>query len=250
MLSPTSVEVTRPDGQTYVLSGEKITIAVGGQPSVPSEEQIPGAGLGIDSDGFFALETQPARVAVVGAGYIAVELAGIFNALGTETHLLVRGETVLRTFDPVLQDTLTPWLEKTGVNLHRSTHVTRVEGTKGGPLTVHTDNGPPIEVDVLLWAIGRHASTKGLGLEEVGVKLDKKGDVVVDEYQNSNVPGIYAIGDVQGKWLLTPVAIAAGRRLSNRLFGPEKFKNDKLSYDDIPTVVFSCVLRLYRGCMY
>ncbi len=75
------------------------------------------------------------------------------------------------------------------MNLHRSTHVTRVEGTKGGPLTVHTDNGPPIEVDVLLWAIGRHASTKGLGLEEVGVKLDKKGDVVVDEYQNSNVPG-------------------------------------------------------------
>ena len=233
-----------------MFSGEKITIAVGGQPSVPSEEQIPGAGLGIDSDGFFALETQPARVAVVGAGYIAVELAGIFNALGTETHLLVRGETVLRTFDPILQDTLTPWLEKTGVNLHRSTHVTRVEGVKGGPLTVHTDNGPPIEVDVLLWAIGRHASTKGLGLEEVGVKLDKKGDVVVDEYQNSNVPGIYAIGDVQGKWLLTPVAIAAGRRLSNRLFGPEKFKNDKLSYDDIPTVVFSCVPFLYHGCMY
>ncbi|KJA15948.1 hypothetical protein HYPSUDRAFT_47907 [Hypholoma sublateritium FD-334 SS-4] len=239
VLSPTSVEVTRPDGATYVLAGAQITVAVGGQPSVPSEAQIPGAGLGIDSDGFFALETQPARVAVVGAGYIAVELAGIFNALGTETHLLVRGDTVLRTFDPVLQDTLTPWLETTGVHLHRRTHVTRVEGAAGGPLTVHTDSGPPIEVDVLLWAIGRHASTKGLGLEEVGVELDGKGDVVVDEYQNSNVPGISAIGDVQGKWLLTPVAIAAGRRLANRLFGPEKFKNDKLSYDDIPTVVFS-----------
>ena len=93
----------------------------------------------------------------------------------------------------------------------------------------------------MVWAIGRHANTEALGLEELGVELDKKGDVVVDEFQNSRVPGVYAIGDVQGKALLTPVAIAAGRRLSNRLFGPEKFKNDKLSYENIPTVVFSLV---------
>ncbi|KAF9555554.1 glutathione reductase [Agrocybe pediades] len=233
------VEVTKPDGQTYVITADNICIAVGGQPTIPSEEEIPGASLGIDSDGFFDLPEQPRRVAIVGAGYIAIELAGIFNALGTETHLLIRGDTVLRTFDPTIQEALTPWMEKTGVHLHKRTHVTKVEGEKGGPLTVHTDNGEKVEVDVLLWAIGRHANTKGLGLEELGVKLDKKGDVVVDEYQNSNVPGITAIGDVQGKWLLTPVAIAAGRRLSNRLFGPEKFKNDKLSYEDIPTVVFS-----------
>ncbi|PPQ77586.1 hypothetical protein CVT25_011378 [Psilocybe cyanescens] len=240
LISKNEVEVTRPDGQgTYVLKGDNICITVGGQPTVPTEDQIPGAGLGIDSDGFFDLEEQPRRVAVVGAGYIAVELAGIFNALGTETHLLIRGETVLRTFDPTLQETLTPWMEKSGVHLHKQTHVTKVEGEKGGPLTVHTDKGEKIEVDVLLWAIGRHASTKGLGLEKVGVETDKKGDVVVDEYQNSSVKGITAIGDVQGKWLLTPVAIDAGRRLSNRLFGPEKFKNDKLSYDNIPTVVFS-----------
>ena len=178
-------------------------------------------------------------MAVIGAGYIAVELAGIFHTLGTETHLLIRGDTVLRTFDPMLQETLTPWMEKTGVHLHKQTHVTRVEGECGGPLTVHTDRGEKVEVDVVLWAIGRHANTEGLGLEAIGVELDHKRDVVVDEYQNSNVPGISAIGDVQGKYLLTPVAIAAGRRLSNRLFGPEKFKNDKLSYEDIPTVVFS-----------
>lgn len=239
LLSATQVEVKKPDGNTYVLTADNICVAVGGQPTVPSDEEIPGASLGIDSDGFFDLAEQPKRVAVVGAGYIAVELAGIFNALGTETHLLIRGETVLRTFDPTIQETLTPWMEKTGVHLHKSTHVTKVEGEKGGPLTVHTDNGEKVEVDVLLWAIGRHASTKGLGLEEIGVKLDKKGDVVVDEYQNSSVPSIKAIGDVQGKWLLTPVAIAAGRRLSNRLFGPEKFKDDKLSYENIPTVVFS-----------
>ncbi|KDR81870.1 hypothetical protein GALMADRAFT_240124 [Galerina marginata CBS 339.88] len=239
LVSKNEVEVTKPDGGKYVLKGDNICIAVGGEPTKPSDEEIPGASLGIDSDGFFDLEDQPKRVAVIGAGYIAVELAGIFNALHTETHLLIRGDTVLRTFDPTIQETLTPWMEKSGVHLHKQTRVTRVEGTKGGPLTVITDRGVKIEVDVVLWAIGRHASTKGMGLEEQGVKLDKKGDVVVDEFQNSSVPGITSIGDVQGKWLLTPVAIAAGRRLSNRVFGPEKFKGDKLSYVDIPTVVFS-----------
>lgn len=238
--SPTSVEVTLPDGKgKYTLHADKICVAVGGRPVIPSDEEIPGASKGIDSDGFFDLPEQPKRVAVIGAGYIAVELAGIFNALGTETHLVIRGETVLRTFDPTLQETLTPWMEKSGVKLHKKSHVTKVEGERGQTLTVHTDNGEKIDVDVVLWAIGRKANTQGLGLEEIGVKLDKKGDVVVDEYQNSSVEGITAIGDVQGKWLLTPVAIAAGRRLSNRLFGPEKFKDDKLSYVDIPTVVFS-----------
>jgi glutathione reductase (NADPH) len=240
LLSPTEVEVTLPDGKgTYVLKADNICIAVGGHPIIPSDDKIPGASLGIDSDGFFDLEEQPKRVAVIGAGYIAVELAGIFNALGTETHLLIRGETVLRTFDPTLQEVLTPWMEKTGMHLHKKTNVTRIEGEKGKTLTVHTDKGEKIEVDVVLWAIGRESKTKGMDLEEVGVKLDAKGDVIVDDYQNSSVKGITSIGDAQGKWLLTPVAIAAGRRLSNRLFGPEKMKNDKLSYADIPTVVFS-----------
>lgn len=242
LVSPTEVEVTLPEGKgKYILKADKICVAVGGRPIIPSDSEIPGASLGIDSDGFFDLEEQPKRVAVIGAGYIAVELAGIFNALGTETHLLIRGDTVLRTFDPTIQETLTPWMEKTGVNLHRQTQVTRVEGARGQVLTVHTNKGEKIEVDVLLWAIGRKANTDGLGLEELGVALDKKGDITVDEYQNSNVPGILSIGDVTGKWLLTPVAIAAGRRLANRLFGPEQFKNDKLSYEDIPTVVFSYV---------
>lgn len=243
--SPNTVEVTLPDGKgKYTLTADHITIAVGGQPTIPSDEKIPGASLGIDSDGFFALESQPKRVAVVGAGYIAVELAGIFNALGSETHLVIRGETVLRTFDPAIQETLTPWMEHTGVKIHKSSNVTRVDGAKGQTLTVTTDKGEKIEVDTVLWAIGRHPSTKGLGLEETGVKLDDRGDIVVDDYQNTNVKNVYAIGDVQGKWLLTPVAIAAGRRLSNRLFGPEQYKNEKLDYDNIPTVVFSWVFFL------
>lgn len=243
LTSANTVEVTLPDGKgKYTLNTDKICIAVGGHPIIPSDDKIPGASLGIDSDGFFDLEEQPKRVAVIGAGYIAVELAGVFNSLGTETHMVIRGETVLRTFDNTLQETLTPWMEKTGVKIHKTSNVTKVEGVKGQTLTVHTDKGEKIEVDTVLWAIGREAETKGLGLEELGVKVDAKGNVVVDEYQNSTVDGVYAIGDVQGKALLTPVAIAAGRRLSNRLFGPEKFKDDKLSYDNIPTVVFSYVL--------
>ncbi|KAF8877675.1 glutathione reductase [Infundibulicybe gibba] len=240
LTSPNTVEVTLPDNKgKYTLHADKICIATGNQPTVPSDEEIPGASLGIASDDFFDLVEQPKRVVVVGAGYIAVELAGIVNALGSETHLIIRGETVLRTFDPAIQEVLTPWMEKTGMNIHKMSKVVRVEGQKGQTLTVHTNKGEKIEVDVLLWAIGRHANTQGMGLEELGVKLDAKGDVVVDEYQNSSVDGVLAIGDVQGKVLVTPVAIAAGQRLSNRLFGPEKFKNDKLSYEDISTVVFS-----------
>lgn len=239
LTSKNTVEVTRPDGQKYTLTTDKICIAVGGHPTKPSDEKIPGASLGIDSDGFFDLEEQPKRVVVVGAGYIAVELAGVFNSLGTETHMVIRGETVLRTFDHSLQEVLTPWMEHTGIKLHKKSTVVRVEGEKGKTLTVVTDQGERIEADTVLWAIGRSPSTQGMGLEDLGIKLDEKGDVVVDEYQNTSVEGITAIGDVQGKALLTPVAIAAGRRLSNRLFGPEKFKNDKLSYENIPTVVFS-----------
>lgn len=240
VLSPTQVEVTTPSGEKYVLNTDHIVVATGGRPTIPKDEDIPGASQGINSDGFFDLEQQPKRVAVVGAGYIAVELAGVFNTLGSEVHMFIRGETVLRTFDPAIQETLTNWMEKTGVNFHRGSHVVRVEGQKSqGPITIVTDKGEKVEVDELLWAIGLHANTEGLGLEELGVKLDKKGDVITDDYQNSSVPGILSIGDVQGRVLLTPVAIAAGRRLSNRLFGPEKFKNDKLDYENIPTVVFS-----------
>ncbi|TDL27662.1 glutathione reductase, partial [Rickenella mellea] len=238
-LSPTTVQVTRPDGTKYEMSSKNICVAVGGLPTKPSDKDIPGASLGIDSDGFFALEQQPKRVAVVGAGYIAVELAGIFHTLGSETHLIIRKDKVLRTFDPIIQDTLTAWMEHTGVNIHKSSQVTKVEGAPGQTLTVHTDKGEKLEVDVLLWAIGRHTKTDNLGLEQAGLKTNEKGDFVVDEYQNTNVKGIYAIGDCAGKALLTPVAIAAGRRLSNRLFGGEKFKNDKLDYENIPTVVFA-----------
>ena len=239
LTSPTSIEIKREDGSTYSISTDKVIVATGGRPVIPSDDQIPGASLGIDSDGFFALEDQPKRVAVVGAGYIAIELAGVLNTLGSETHLVVRRDKILRNFDPSLQDVLLPWMQHTGINFHGNTSIVKVEGQRGGPLTVHLSTGKTVEVDTVLWATGRIANTDDLGLEDVGVKLDKAGNVVVDEWQETNVKGIFSIGDVQGKALLTPVAIAAGRRLSNRLYGGEKFKNDKLDYQNIPTVVFS-----------
>jgi glutathione reductase (NADPH) len=126
------------------------------------------------------------------------------------------------------------------MNVHKKSNVKKVEKLPSGRLAVHIDSlDKPVEADVLLWAIGRHANTEQLGLDAAGVKMDKKGDIVVDEWQATSAENIYAVGDVGGKALLTPVAIAAGRRLSNRLFGGEQFKDDKLSYDNIPSVVFS-----------
>ena len=239
-----TVEVARDNGEKYELKTKNVFLAVGGRPVIPSDNEIPGASLGIDSDGFFDLEQQPKSVAVVGAGYIAVELAGIFHTLGTETHLLIRGDNVLRKFDQDLQSTLTNWMENTGVNIHKHTDVVKIEGEKkGGPVTIHTKAGDVIKADLLLWAIGRKANTGDVGLNNVGVKMKENGDIAVDEYQTSSVPNIFALGDASGEMLLTPVAIAAGRRLANRLFGPPKFKNQKLDYSNIPTVVFACVKR-------
>jgi len=232
-------ETGKLDAGTLTVKGKRICIATGGRPTIPSDKDIPGASLGIDSDGFFALREQPKRVAVVGAGYIAVELAGVLNTLGSQTHLIIRHDTFLRTFDPIISETLQEYMGNTGLNVHQKTNIKRVEGKAGGPLTLHLDKGEPLEVDALIWAIGRRPNTDDLGLEQAGVKTDKSGNIIVDEWQNTNVDTVHALGDVAGKALLTPVAIAAGRRLSNRLYGPEHLKQDKLSYELIPTVVFS-----------
>jgi len=231
-------ETGKLDAGTLTVKGKRICIATGGRPTIPSDKDIPGASLGIDSDGFFALREQPKRVAVVGAGYIAVELAGVLNTLGSQTHLIIRHDTFLRTFDPIISETLQEYMGNTGLNVHQKTNIKRVEGKAGGPLTLHLDKGEPLEVDALIWAIGRRPNTDDLGLEQAGVKTDKSGNIIVDEWQNTNVDTVHALGDVAGKALLTPVAIAAGRRLSNRLYGPEHLKQDKLSYELIPTVVF------------
>ncbi|PWN90045.1 putative GLR1-glutathione reductase [Acaromyces ingoldii] len=227
-------------GGTHKIQGDHICIATGGRPVIPSDKDVPGASLGITSDGFFDLREQPKRVAVVGAGYIAVELAGVFNTLGTETHLLIRQDQFLRNFDPIIHETLQEYMGNTGLNVHKKTNVKKVTGSKGGPLTLELDTGKTLEVDCLLWAVGRRPNTDNLGLEAAGVKTDDKGNIVVDKFQQTNVQNITSLGDVAGKALLTPVAIAAGRRLSNRLYGPEDVRGkDFLDYENIPTVVFS-----------
>lgn len=232
--------VTGEDGlmEEVTISADHIMIAAGGSPTIPSDDEVPGASLGIDSDGFFALRKQPARALVIGAGYIAVELAGTFNSLGTETHLSIRHDSFLRNFDSIIGDTIKGCMESSGLKIHPRTNVKKIEGQRGGPLDVHFCNGEKVQVDCVLWAIGRHPNVKNLGLETVGIKTDTTG-IVADEYQNTNVEGIYSLGDIAGKAELTPVAIAAGRRLSNRLFGPPKFANDHLDYNNIPTAIFS-----------
>jgi len=172
----------------------------------------------------------------VGAGYIAVELAGILNALGSEVHLAIRHQMFLRTFDSILRETLFEEMKTAGVHLVTNVEAKQVE-LVNSKKTVHFSNGHSVsDVDVVLWAIGR-APLVDINLDKVGVKLDTFGSVAVDEYQNTSASQIYSVGDVCGKQLLTPVAIAAGRRLSDRLFGGKA--DSKLNYDDVPTVIFS-----------
>ncbi|MEC9405882.1 MAG: glutathione-disulfide reductase [Pseudomonadota bacterium] len=213
--------------------GEHVLIAVGGRPERPD---IPGAELGIDSDGFFALEERPARVAVIGAGYIAVELAGILQALGTETSLLYRRDTVLRDFDAMLGPLLVEAMTSQGVRMMGNTVVSRIEQV-GEELHVDYGGPEPLRVEQVLWAVGRRPVTDTLDLPAAGVESDARGFVPVDPYQNTNQPGVYAVGDVTGGPALTPVAIAAGRRLADRIFGGQADRH--LDMRMIPTVVFS-----------
>ncbi|KAF4990710.1 hypothetical protein FGRMN_8314 [Fusarium graminum] len=242
LVSKNQAEVTLDDNSKVLVNAKKILVAVGGKPTIPPE--IPGAEYGTNSDGFFDISTQPKKVAIVGAGYIAVEFAGMFNALGTETHLFIRHDTFLRNFDPMIQEAVTKEYERLGVKLHKRSQASKVEKDSNGKLTVtyKDDQGNESvvsDVDNLIWAIGRTPETNGIGLEEAGVKLTDKGYIVVDEFQNTAVDNIYALGDVTGEVELTPVAIAAGRRLAHRLFGGPEFSNLKLDYKNVPSVVFS-----------
>ncbi len=228
------------DSKTIEVNGEHYTadnilIATGGAATIPN---IPGAEHGIDSDGFFALAEQPKRVAVVGAGYIAVEVAGVLQALGSDTHLFVRKHAPLRNFDPMLSEALMESMAIDGPKLH--THSTPESVTKNsdGSLTLKIENGESYDVDCLIWAIGRHPSTGSIGLENTKVELDAKGYVITDEQQNTTDAGIYCVGDIMaGGVELTPVAVKAGRLLSERLFNG--MTDAKMDYNLIPTVVFS-----------
>jgi len=216
-------------------SADHIVIAVGGYPTLPD---LPGADLGITSDGFFALTELPRRVAVVGSGYIAVELAGVLNALGADVTLLLRRETLLRGFDAMLRESLMEEMLNAGIGILAGTQVVSVDRQGDGSLCIECSNGQRLEgFDQLIWAIGRTPATANLNLAAAGIETDAAGFIPSNTYEESNVPGIYAVGDVNGKLALTPVAIAAARRLADRVFGGMADRH--LSYETIPTVVFS-----------
>ena len=220
-------------GEHY--SADHIVVAPGGAPVVPDTE---GAELGITSDGFFELDALPRRVAVVGSGYIAVELAGMLNALGADVTMLLRREHLLRNFDAMLRENLMEEMLADGIDILARTQVTRVVREASGSLCIECENGQRLEgFDKLIWAIGREPLTAELNLEAAGVTRDGGGYIRTDKFQQTNVEGIYAIGDVTGQAQLTPVAIAAGRRLSDRLFGG--MTDRYLPYENIATVVFS-----------
>ncbi len=221
------------------LHAPHILVATGGHPDIP---KIPGAELGIDSDGFFALQRRPSCVAVVGAGYIAVELAGVLRSLGVKTDLFVRKEGPLRSFDEMLQKTLQDEMEANGIVLHRHSAIQELTKESDGSLTLHFENTKSSHnAEQVIWAIGRSPNMALLSLEDAGIACNENGYIPVDEYQNTNVQGVYAIGDViQDGVELTPVAVKAGRLLAERLFNAKSYSDmPKMDYKLVPTVVFS-----------
>lgn len=230
-----TLEVTFADGTTEQVTADHILIATGGRPSIPA---VKGAEYGIDSNGVFDLTELPKRAAVVGAGYIAVELAGVLNSLGVETHLFVRKHAPLRNFDPMMAETLIESMQQDGITLHTHAIPKEVVKNEDGSVTFNLEDGREQRVDCLIWAIGREPATDKINLQAVGVETNERGFIKVDKYQNTNVPGIYAVGDIiEGGIELTPVAVAAGRRLSERLFNNKP--NEHLDYRLVPSVVFS-----------
>ena len=226
------------DSHTVSVNGElirakHIVIATGARPSIPT---IPGAELGGSSDDVFAWEQLPESVAILGAGYIAVELAGVLHALGVKTDLFVRRDRPLRTFDSYIVEGLVNEMEKTDLPLHTHKVPVKLEETEQG-ITIHFEDGSSHTASQVIWATGRRPNVDGLELEKAGVTLNERGFIQVDEYQNTVVDGIYALGDVTGEKELTPVAIKAGRTLSERLFNAKT--SAKMDYTTIPTVVFS-----------
>jgi len=217
-----------------LLRADHVFIATGSRPRLPA---IPGTELGITSDGFFELTRRPERVVVVGSSYIAIELAGIFAGLGSETTLVLRGDTALKTFDDMLGEVALTMLRGEGVEIVTRAVPAALRRAAHGALELQSRDGRQLgPFDSVLWAIGRGAAVEDLALERAGVGLDVQGFICNDKYQVSNVPGIYAIGDVSGRAQLTPVAIAAGRRLSDRLFGGHTGRH--LDYENIATVIF------------
>ena len=225
------------DAHTVEVDGQRhtagtILIASGARPFTPD---IPGAEHGITSNDVFHLPTLPRRMVIAGAGYIATEFAGVFHELGVDVTLINRSETILRGWEPALSDRLLQISMAKGLNFKLNCRLERVEKTEAG-LVLHFADGKTMETDVVLWALGRVPNVEGLGLEDVGVALNEKGAIAVDADNRTNVPSIFAVGDVTDRVQLTPVAIREGHSFADRQFGE---KNWHVDYNTIPSAVFS-----------
>lgn len=227
------------DKNTVEVNGEHIrakhiAIATGSYAFIPN---VPGSELGGTSDDVFAWEELPESVSIIGAGYIAVELAGVLHALGVKTDLFVRKGGPLRGFDQGIVEVLVEEMKKNGQPLHTHKVPQKLEKLDNGDIQIHFEDGTTHTSQKVIWAVGRKANVHQLNLEAAGVELTERGFIQVDEYQNTTTPGIYALGDVSGEKELTPVAIKAGRTLAERLFNGKT--DAKMDYELIPTVVFS-----------
>jgi glutathione reductase (NADPH) len=221
------------NGRHY--SAREIAIATGTAPALPD---VPGVEHAITSDGFFALQQQPQRVAIAGSGYIAVELAGVLNALGSHVTLFLRKDHVLGGFDSLMQSTLLERLGQSGIELRIRCQIISITRAESGKLDLQDNHGVGMEnVDQVIYAIGRSADLGTLKLENAGVATTDDGFIETDLYQRTSQPNIFALGDITGRAALTPVAIAAGRRLADRLYNQQSDRH--LDYELIPTVVFS-----------
>ncbi|MEP5780272.1 MAG: glutathione-disulfide reductase, partial [Hyphomicrobiales bacterium] len=220
-------------GLDKTVTAERILIATGGTPHV--DDEMPGVEHTITSNEAFHLEEFPKRVIVTGGGYIAVEFACIFNGLGAETHLMYRGDQILRGFDNEVRQFLFDEMTKKGIKIHLNDVFTKVDKAADG-LHVHTKQGKEITVDEVMFAIGRKPAIEGLGLENAGVKLNKKGAIEVDELSQTNVENIYAVGDVTDRVNLTPVAIREGHAFADTVYGGKEVIVD---HSCIATAVFS-----------